>query len=140
MRQSRFTSFLILAAWCAGLGAPQPLAAQVAGQPVSGVVVDGSGGAIRGAAITLSLRGGEPRQTTTDAAGRFVFDRVPGGQARLTATFQGFAAVTIDLDGPRENLRVVMQPIPVSEALTVRAPLPPVSRRLSSKRPRVRRE
>ena len=124
----------MLAFWCASFVSPHVAAAQVGGGAVSGVVLDGSGGAIRGAAVTLSSQGAEPRDTTSDAAGRFLFDRVPESPAKLTVTFKGFAPITMDLGSRRDNLRVVMQPVRVSEALTVFAPLPVASRTTSATR------
>jgi catecholate siderophore receptor len=65
----------------------------VAEQPraVAGVVVDGSGGAVSGAAISLNAGFTGERKTVSDAAGRFVFDNVPNGPATVTVTFDQFA-------------------------------------------------
>jgi len=74
-----------------------------------------------GAAVTLRIAGRE-RRTTTDSVGNFFFDGISAGPSTLTVTFAGFAQFTMNLDGPRADLRIVLQPVPVTEAITVLAP------------------
>jgi len=88
---------------------------------VSGTVEDASGAAITGAAVALDARNGQ-RRTVTDAAGRFVFEGVPAGAAKLTVSFERFAPASVDLSGPRRDLRIVLEPAGLREAVTVRAP------------------
>jgi catecholate siderophore receptor len=88
---------------------------------ISGRVLDGSGGAVRGATITLTTIDGEQR-AVSDREGGFVFQNVPVGPATLVVVFEGFAPATLSLESPRDALRVVLQPVPVTEAVTVRAP------------------
>jgi catecholate siderophore receptor len=103
-----------------GAAAAPAQAAEQQSRIMSGTVLDATGGAIGGSAITLKTAAGE-RKTVTDAAGSFVFQNVPLGAATLTVTFAGFAPATLNLSGPRGDVRVVLQPVPVTEAVTVRA-------------------
>jgi catecholate siderophore receptor len=89
---------------------------------VEGVVVDATGGAIRGATVTLREASGATRDTVTDAAGRFVLDAVSRRGATVTVVIQRFAPLTLDVADQPADLRVVLQPAAISEALTVRAP------------------
>jgi catecholate siderophore receptor len=101
--------------------------AQQRAPAIAGTVVDESGGVISGAAVTLHTATGE-RRTFSDTAGQFVFQEVPGGPATLTVTFEAFAPATVRLDEPRDAVRVVLRPIPVTEAVIVRAPSSSASR------------
>lgn len=98
----------------AGQGQPQSAA------EIRGVVLDGSGGAIPGATVTATGPGGE-RTTVTDAAGRFVLRgaRLP---ATVVVRIDNFAPATVAVDTAGADLRVVLQPVPVVEAVTVTAP------------------
>ena len=95
---------------------------------LSGTVVDSAGGAVAGAAISLDAGPAGKRAGTTDAAGRFAFDDVPAGTARLTASFERFAAASVEVSGPRSDLRLVLKPLPFSDQVTVSAPGLVVSR------------
>ena len=108
--------FLLLPAWllvCSLAGF-----AQTPSGAVSGIVVDTSGGAIPGAAVLLTS-GGREERTVTDSTGRFVFDQVPPGAATVTVLLHGFAPVTMTVSAGRPELRVVLQPAPVSEDVVV---------------------
>jgi catecholate siderophore receptor len=96
--------------------APQALA-----RVVSGHVLDSTGGAIGGASITLLTTAGS-RETTSDNAGNFTFRDVTGGPLTLRVSFERFAPFTMTLPGPRRNLQIVLEPLPVAEAVTVHAP------------------
>ena len=97
--------------------------------PLSGTVVDSTGAALAGATVTLALDGRpSERATTTDPLGRFGFDGVPPGtRARLTATFERFAAASLEVaveaeaEGLRSDLRLVLAPMPFSDRVTVTA-------------------
>jgi catecholate siderophore receptor len=106
------------------------IAGDAQAQVVSGAVFDSSGAAISGAIVTLKV-GTSQYRTTTGAAGRFVFEDVAAGPGTLTVSFERFAPVTLNLIGPRRDVRVVLEPVPVSESVTVRAP-EPTSRRITS--------
>lgn len=88
---------------------------------VSGTVLDSTGAAITGAAVTLKTASGE-RRTTSDRIGNFSFENVPAVEATLTVTFDRFAPFTMSLSGPRQDVRIVLEPLPVREAVTVQAP------------------
>jgi catecholate siderophore receptor len=98
---------------------PLSLAAQSAPTGVTGTVVDSTGGAMVGAMVSLKV-GGIEQHTVTDAAGRFSFERVPAGAASVTATFDRFSPVTVDVTSARTNVRLVLQLVPLSEDVLVR--------------------
>jgi catecholate siderophore receptor len=116
-----FCLVLVLASWCVSF-APHPAIAQARFGSAGGVVVDASGASVTGATVTLRTTSGESK-AVTDAQGRFAFAGVPDDAITITVTFKGFAPATVRVPGPREELRLVLQPIPVSEAVTVHAPL-----------------
>jgi catecholate siderophore receptor len=99
-----------------------PLSA-AAQQPriVSGTVLDSTGAAINGAAVTLKTASGE-RRTTSDRTGSFSLENVSAGEAMLTVAFDRFAPFTTSLNGPRQDVRVMLEPLPLTEAVTVQAP------------------
>jgi catecholate siderophore receptor len=91
---------------------------------VAGSVVDATGGAISGAAVTLRTGTTGERKTVTDASGRFVFEGVAPGAGTLIVSFPRFAQATRELDRPRTDIRIVLQPVPVTESITVQAASP----------------
>ena len=98
-----------------------PDSSQARAWVVSGAVVDSTGAAISGATVTLTTANGA-RHTTTDRAGHFTFEDVSARAASLTISFERFAPITLQLTGPRRDLRIVLEPVPVREDVTVRAP------------------
>jgi catecholate siderophore receptor len=102
------------------LWVPRQAAAQES-RIVSGSVLDTTGAAISGAAVTLATTAGE-RRTTTDRTGSFSFDNVAPGVATLTVAFDRFGPATMTVTAPRQDVRVVLEPLPVREAVTVEAP------------------
>jgi catecholate siderophore receptor len=93
-----------------------------ADSPITGIVVDSSGGAIPDATVTLQIGRAATRVVQTDGAGRFVFHDVPAGSLAVTVNRERFAAAAQDVPADRPELRIVLQPVPVSEEVTVRAP------------------
>ena len=132
MRRSVSAVFLCLL----GFLIPNPLTAQTTGA-IGGRVVDMSGGSIVGAVLTLELPDKSQRKTISDATGRFVFTSVPAGRVTLTVAFAGFATATLTFDAPHDGIRVVLQPTPISQAVTVRAPVLTSSRINSAMRTEV---
>jgi catecholate siderophore receptor len=89
---------------------------------ISGTVLDAMGGVIAGASVTLQTPSGA-QQTTTRADGGFTFENVLPGAATLTVTFDLFAARVIDVTRQDRPLRIVMDPLGITEAVTVQAPV-----------------
>jgi catecholate siderophore receptor len=102
-----------------------PIHAQSPPLAVTGVVVDTSGGAVRGATVTLRDASGATRETVSDAVGRFLFDAVPPAGATVTVLIRQFAPMTVAvLSSAAADLRIVLQPLALTEVLTVHAPSP----------------
>jgi catecholate siderophore receptor len=87
---------------------------------ISGTVLDVMGGVIAGASVTLQTPSGA-QQTTTRADGGFTFENVLPGAATLTVTFDLFAARVIDVTRQDRPLRIIMDPLGITEAITVQA-------------------
>jgi catecholate siderophore receptor len=86
---------------------------------ITGTVLDSTGGAVPAALVTLVTAAGE-RQTTTDTSGRFIFEQVPAGPGTVTVTLDRFSPVTVDIGIRRTELRIILEPVPLSEEVTVR--------------------
>ena len=68
-----------------------PLAAQIVGGNISGVVQDSSGAALSGATVTVrQVETGATRLLATDGNGRFFAPSVPVGQYSVTVAANGF--------------------------------------------------
>lgn len=84
------------------LGIATPMAALRAAQAtpraLEGAVYDSSGGLLTQVALTLTGGQGSPRETTTDAAGRFRFDEVPPGRYVIDASVVGFRLLRQEMD------------------------------------------
>ncbi|HVQ24503.1 MAG TPA: carboxypeptidase-like regulatory domain-containing protein, partial [Planctomycetota bacterium] len=65
---------------------------------MTGTVVDTTGAVVPGATVTLKPGSGAERTTQSDEAGRFVFDNVGPGPARVTAQVALFTPATQELD------------------------------------------
>ena len=106
------------------LASPEPAAAAkpAPARSVTGTVVDTTGAVVPGATVTLQQGSAAERTTQSDEAGRFVFDGVGQGPARLTAALALFTPVTQELDGPGSDLRLVLAPLPYTDQVTVQAP------------------
>jgi hypothetical protein len=93
---------------------------------IDGTVHDALGGAVPGAALTIThVRSGLIRERVSDAAGRFLFSELPVGEYALTVELAGFKKVTertIRLNvGQRLTVPIVLQVGAVTEAITVSA-------------------
>jgi outer membrane receptor protein involved in Fe transport len=88
---------------------------------VEGVVRDQAGAAVTDAEISLAV-GAFSQTRTTDAEGRFIFDSVPRGSARLIARARGFAL--FEKNWPIQDaaqIEVTLAPEGVSDQVTVTA-------------------
>jgi hypothetical protein len=74
------------------------LAQQVQTASVAGTLVDEKGEPLPEVTLKLQAAQGEPRETITDAQGRYVFAEVPVGPATLQATANGFKTQTWQVD------------------------------------------
>ena len=96
---------------CFCLTAGLPAAAQ-SGE-LSGAVVDGTGGVLPGATVTLRSGQHAPSAVQTDAGGRFAFTGLAPGTYTITVSLTGFGAATV------EGVVVGAQPV-VLPAVTLR--------------------
>lgn len=94
-----------------------------------GTVVDVMGGIISGATVTLHTAAGA-RTTQSAADGSFVFENVASGPVTLTVALDLFAPRTIDVTDPDRPVRVVMDPLGITEAVRVQADV--VERRIAT--------
>jgi Ca-activated chloride channel family protein len=105
------------------------LPAQSAGVLITGTVVDGSLSPLSGVAITLNRQGATIARTTSDAEGRFRFERVAPGDYEVKATHPSapslVRAVRIGASSTTVQLPLVMAS-PMKQAETA-APPPPAS-------------
>ncbi len=87
---------------------------------ITGVVIDASGAPVPGATVTVESKGRPARTTETTAEGRFTVDEASaGGTLRVRA--DGFAELVTPLNPSEPTLRVVLQPRPLTESVTVTA-------------------
>src|SRR5580704_9615840 len=119
-------TFIVLFAVCV---LANPLLAQVNQARLSGTVTDQSGGAIAGAAVTVTdVEKGVSRTLTADSAGEYVAPNLDPSTYRVRVEFRGFKTFA------RENLRlgvgqdarvdVTLQPGEQSQSVTVTEELP----------------
>ena len=106
------------------LSLPTALDLAAAGKlSLSGRVVDSSGGVVPLAQVLLRS-GNANRSTVTDTNGRFAFDDVAGSESLLIVA-EGFTPLFVEkTDGQPKDF--VLEPAPVAEEITVRAPMPHV--------------
>ena len=92
---------------------------------IVGVVADTTGAVLPGVTVTLYGGPGEPRISSTDGAGRFVFDGLPPGAYRLGAELSGFTTATVDgiavAAGPVEVPVITLPLAGLSDTLVVTA-------------------
>src|SRR5204863_39826 len=115
---------------CLALGFAAAAAAQKPTFDLEGLVFDAQQGVLPGATVTLqNAATGLTRETTTDAAGRYVFASVPpGGQYVLQTVLAGFATerrenLTFNA-GQRAVLNVTLKLSAVQETVTVAGDAP----------------
>ena len=108
---------------CFCLTAGLPAAAQ-SGE-LSGAVVDGTGGVLPGATVTLRSGQHAPSAVQTDAGGRFAFTGLAPGTYTITVSLTGFGAATVEgvVVGadPVELPAVTLQVAAFDEAVVVTA-------------------
>ena len=97
------------------LPVPSPAAAAV----VSGAVVDASGAPVAEASVLIRA-GGVERYTTTANDGTFEVTGLPDGESEVRATAPGFADAVVRV-APGARARLVLQPAPLVDAVTVTA-------------------
>ncbi|MCA1562235.1 MAG: TonB-dependent siderophore receptor [Acidobacteria bacterium] len=90
---------------------------------VEGTVVDATGAVMPAVGIVLKPQSGSERSARTDGAGHFAFQGVSGA-AQILARTGGFAPATHSLSASETFVRVILQPIPVTERVTVTASRP----------------
>ena len=78
--------------------------ARAQGTRVEGSVHDPTGASVQGAKVQLSA-GSFSAETTTDAAGMFMFDGVPGASGTVEVTADGFEPVKQTWTGLRARRR-----------------------------------
>ncbi len=72
------------------------------GTQVEGSVHDATGAPVQGAEVQLSA-GSYSAETTTDAAGMFVFNSVPAASGQVKVTADGFQPLTQSLTRPQRR-------------------------------------
>jgi len=90
---------------------------------VEGSVHDATGAAVQGAKVELSA-GSYSAETTTDAAGMFVFNGVPPASGQVTVTADGFEPLKqswTTAAGAAPQMSFVLQPLTVSQQVVVTA-------------------
>jgi hypothetical protein len=89
--------------------------------PTAGVVVDTTNTPVAAVTLVVTHAAGRTHRTQTDADGRFVFDDVASGQARLTTEADGREPLTMDVRVPtrQDGLRLVLQPAGLLETVVV---------------------
>ena len=83
---------------------------------ITGVVVDGSGAPVPGATVSA----GSASDITGDA-GTFDLMNAPDGEITVRGTAPGFAPSVVTVTGNVENLRLILQPAPLVDAIVVTA-------------------
>lgn len=85
---------------------------------VTGVVRDGSGGVVPGAAVVARGASGGERQTLSGPDGRFTIDNPPSGEVTLIVRAGGFSEKRQPVSGAGD-IEVVLTPATLFEAVTV---------------------
>jgi outer membrane receptor protein involved in Fe transport len=108
----------VLVLWAALLGQPQPAS-------LSGVVVDATGAAVRGALVQTTGEGATDETTSgDDGSWTIAFANSPH-RVTVRVTAPGFAAIERDITIPAASpLRFELQPVGIAERVTVTAETP----------------
>ena len=91
-------------------------------QRITGTVADAKGQTLEAATITLfrSADSSKVRTTTSDKAGRFVFDRIPVGKYLLSVSSVGYStAWSQPIDNSRPDATLTIPPIILASAVVV---------------------
>jgi len=93
--------------------------------PIAGVVLDTSGAPVAGARVAVESKagaGGKPARTAeTGVDGRFSLGEATGTEGTLRVRASGFAESVTPLSPGAMTIRVVLQPRPLTESVTVTA-------------------
>jgi outer membrane receptor protein involved in Fe transport len=118
----RTVSFLLATVTLLVTGSPAQ-AQRPAGLPVTGVVVDATGGVLPRAQVELKTPAGLPiASTVTDNVGAFRLESVPAGRYDVRVTFEGFKPTTVRVNvGNRAPgaLRVTLPIAAISQEVNV---------------------
>ena len=105
---------------CLAAAHASAFAGQASG-PVAGVVIDASGAPVAGASVTVEVTGKPARTVETGVDGRFSLDEATCIEGTLRVRASGFAQSVTPLGSDVSALRVVLQPRPLTESVTVTA-------------------
>ena len=111
---------LLLVVVCLAVANTSALAGQGNGS-VAGVVIDASGAPVAGARVTVEMKGQPARTVETAVDGRFSLDGTIGVEGTLRVRASGFAESVTPLSTTETTIRVVLQPRPMTESVTVTA-------------------
>jgi outer membrane cobalamin receptor len=89
--------------------------------PIAGVVLDASGAPIAGASVAVESKGQQARTSETGVDGRFSFAEGTGTEGTLRVRAHGFAESVTSLRASEATIRIVLQPRPLTESVTVTA-------------------
>lgn len=91
---------------------------------LEGVVIDQSGAPIAGARVSMRMRAGSASEITTDDEGKFRLGQTGAIEAIIHVKADGFASREVKIKEALDasgQLRIVLLPAPLSEAVTVTA-------------------
>ena len=110
---------LVLIVVC--LAARVSVGAEQGNGPIAGVVLDASGAPVPGARVTVEIKGRPARTSETGVDGRFSLDEGAGTEGTLRVRAHGFAESVTAFRASETTIRVVLQPRPLTESVTVTA-------------------
>src|SRR5262245_4056358 len=88
--------------------------------PANGTIVDASGAPVANATIQIASGGPAAASTISGPDGRFTLETAgAAGDASVRITAPGFAAQTVRLPQDGAPLKIVLQPAPLDESVTV---------------------
>ncbi len=86
-----------------------------------GVVVDTQGNRIANVEVSIISNSTTISRTNSDKEGEFVFANVPIDARKIFVKANGFAVFEEPLDKTTEQIRIILQPVPVNEEITITA-------------------